>query len=447
MKEGRRFARNATWIIIGNVLHTFIAFVIGIYSARYLGPSNYGLLSYSSAIIGIFSAFAALGFSNTIIKFLVEDPDNQGDVMGTAVFFRFVASMISSVAVMITIMILRPKDHILMIVSLFQSIGMIFQSWGIITQWFQSRLQSRTSSLIALTSYFLTSMYKLWLLIHGKSVEWFAFASVIEYVTTAILLYVFYKLNHGAGFHISMKRGFGMVKESYHFIISNLMVLAYTQMDRLMLSTMLGDMYTGNYSVAITLCDAWTFILGALIDSASPLIYQAHKDKSPNYIRGVRQLNSAIIFIAGIAALLISLLSKHIISILYGHEYELAAGPLTILSWYSLFQYLGRIRPIWATCEGLQKYEKYLSAIGLAGNAFLNYVLINAMGMNGAAWATLITQIFTNVIVLYFFKDLRPYAKILKDAFLFRDVLTKDEFHRLFNKSTIHSFFRKDNRK
>ena len=47
--------RNASWIIAGKVAQSVLNLVITMLTARYLGPSNYGLISYAASIV----AFAA----------------------------------------------------------------------------------------------------------------------------------------------------------------------------------------------------------------------------------------------------------------------------------------------------------------------------------------------------------------------------------------------------
>ena len=46
----------------------------------------------------------------------------------------------------------------------------------------------------------------------------------------------------------------------------------------------------------------------------------------------------------------------------------------------------------------------------------LNAILIPLIGINGAAIASLITQIFTNVIVGYIIKPIRPNNAIIVEA-------------------------------
>ena len=44
MKE-KQVVKNASWIIVCKVMQSILQLVIGMISARYLGPDNYGLIS------------------------------------------------------------------------------------------------------------------------------------------------------------------------------------------------------------------------------------------------------------------------------------------------------------------------------------------------------------------------------------------------------------------
>ncbi len=51
-----RTVKNAGWLISGRVIQAAINFVVGLLTARYLKPTNYGLLSYAAAYTGFFAA-------------------------------------------------------------------------------------------------------------------------------------------------------------------------------------------------------------------------------------------------------------------------------------------------------------------------------------------------------------------------------------------------------
>lgn len=49
MNTATRVLRNVMLLLSSSVLTFFISFVFNIYSARYLGPSNFGIISFAIA--------------------------------------------------------------------------------------------------------------------------------------------------------------------------------------------------------------------------------------------------------------------------------------------------------------------------------------------------------------------------------------------------------------
>ena len=49
--------KNAGWLIGGKVAQMVLSLFVGVLSARYLGPGNYGLISYGSALVSFFMSF------------------------------------------------------------------------------------------------------------------------------------------------------------------------------------------------------------------------------------------------------------------------------------------------------------------------------------------------------------------------------------------------------
>ena len=66
---------NASWLIGGKVLQMAISLVVGVITARYLGPSNYGLIGYGTAYVSFFTAFCSLGLNSVIIKDFIDNND------------------------------------------------------------------------------------------------------------------------------------------------------------------------------------------------------------------------------------------------------------------------------------------------------------------------------------------------------------------------------------
>ena len=88
---------------------------------------------------------------------------------------------------------------------------------------------------IRTVGYLVTSVYKIAILIFQKSIYWFAFTNTLDMIIAFILLSVMYRKSGGQKLSFNLKTGTKMLKVSYNFIISGLMVAVYAQMDKVML--------------------------------------------------------------------------------------------------------------------------------------------------------------------------------------------------------------------
>ena len=92
---GNRMVSNSIWIIGGQVFQMGLTLIIGMLTARYLGPSNYGVIGYTASYVSFFSVVCQLGYTSTIVKELLDHEDKQGEVLGTTIFFRVCTSLLS----------------------------------------------------------------------------------------------------------------------------------------------------------------------------------------------------------------------------------------------------------------------------------------------------------------------------------------------------------------
>lgn len=421
-----KVVKNAGWIIGGKLANKVLAFVVGIFAARYLGPSNYGLINYAAAYATFFASLCTLGINSVIVKNFVDHPDQQGETIGTTLLLRALSSFLSALTIVGIVSVVDRGEKLTIVVVALYSIGLVFQVFDTLNYWFQARLQSKYSALAELVSYTAVSVYKIVLLALGKSVEWFAVASALDYIVLAVFLLIAYKKNGGVPFHWSREKAKELLKSSSSFIIAGLMVSIYASTDKLMLKQMLGADAVGHYSLASTISVSWAFVLSAIIDSLYPEIVQSFQQDYARYERKNRQLYAIVFYVSLLVSAVICLVAKPFITILYGKTYLPAVQPLRIVVWYTAFSYLGVARNAWMVCENRQKYLKYLYISAAALNVVLNLALIPTWGASGAAAASLITQAATTILLPALIRPLRPNTKLMLDAVLLRGILSKN---------------------
>ena len=420
--QGNRFVSNTMWDIGGKIFQMVLTLIVGMLTARYLGPSNYGVIGETASYVAFFSVVCQLGFTSTAVKEIMDNTDRQGEILGTTIFFRVCTSIISSVAITILLFIMKGGDRLIVTVAFLQSLSLIFQSFEMIHYWYQSRLETQVSVKIQSIAYIVMAIYKIAILALGKNVQWFAFSTALEAAVVGFFLLVVYQRGEGQKLSVSISAGKDILKRSYHFILSGLMVTIYSEMDKIMLGQMLSETAVGYYTAATKVSSMWSFVIMALINSSRPLIIASRNKSEELYIKQNKRLYAAIIWIGIAAGLAITLFAKLIIFILYGQEYLPSVSSLQISAWYTMFAMLGTARGIWIVCEEKSKYVKYYLGVGAIINVVLNYLLIPQFGPGGAAAATLATQIFTSVLAPAMFKETRVYTKYVLEAFVLKGI-------------------------
>lgn len=402
-------ARNTFWLIGAKVYQVAVNLLVSMLTARFLGPSNYGLINYAASFTAMFTSLCTLGINSILVNELLSEEKQQGRILGTAIGLRLASSLLSVVTIVALAYGLNPGEKTTVLVVLIYSTTLIFQCFDALNYWYLANQQAKTTAIIAAVGYTAASAYKIFLLVTQKDVTWFAASHVVEYALIAVLLVFCYLRDAGKDrrLRFSGKTGGQLLRKSYHFILSGLMVAVYGQMDRLMLKSMLGEAAVGYYSAAAAITAMWPFVLAAIIDSAKPVILAQFGVSRERFETYMTRLYGAIVYISFAAAIAITLLSEHLIRFLYGEAYLEARGALCILCWDTAFAYLGVARSTWLVPQGKQKYEKIIAASGAVCNLVLNALLIPLWGVNGAALATLLTQIFTNFVVGFFFREIR----------------------------------------
>ena len=407
-----RVIKNAGWIIGCKIAQSFINLIISMFSARYLGPSNYGLITYAASIVAFVVPIMQLGLSKTLVLDIIERPEREGAVLGTALFMNFISAIACVIAVSGYLFVADADEPTTILVGILYSISLLFQATEILQYWFQAKMLSKYTSVSTIIAYFFVAAYKVYLLVNGKSVVWFAISNSIDYLLVSVILLLIYKKIGSQRLSVSLSLGKEMFSRSKHYIVSVMMVTIFQQTDRIMLKQMLNETETGYYSAAVTCATVSGFVFSAIIDSFRPVILEKKKSGSEDFDKEMKLLYTVITYLSLAQCLVIVFFAKPIVLFLYGEAYIPSVSPLRVAVWFTTFSYYGSVRNIWILAENKQRYLWIINLSGALLNVFLNYLLIPYIGTIGAATASFATQFFTNVIIGYFLKPIR-YNNVL----------------------------------
>ena len=384
--------------------------------ARHLGPSNYGLISYAASLVAFAAPIMKLGLDATLVYEIVNDEKNEGKIIGTSIVMCLLSSILCIIGITSFVFFVNAGETDTLIITLLYSILLLFQAIEIIQYWFQAKLLSKYSSISMLISYFVLAIVQIYILTTNKNIYIFALSYTLDYLIVVILLILIYLKKERKKLSFSKKIGLKLFNKSKYYIVSSLMITIFAQTDKIMIKLMMNNENVGFYSASVTCANMFGFVFAALIDSMRPSAFCALKESKEKFNECLTNIYSIIIYLSLFFSIGVTIFSPLIIKIMYGSSYISSISALRIIVWYTTFSYIGTIRNIYIMSKGYQKCLLLINFLGAVTNIFINFLLIPSFGINGAAFASLVTQVFTNFIIGFILKPIKENNLLLINA-------------------------------
>lgn len=395
------------------ILRIISGVLVGIYVARYLGPEQFGVLSYALAISAFVLAITRLGMDAVLVRELVGKSSDQTALLGTAFWLMSLAAVACYGIAGVGVYYLEEGADIRLYV-LIVAASTFFTSFLVVDYYFQSELKAKYSAICKFCALLFMSVFKLGLIFSGAELVWFVVAALLDNVLVALLfLSMFARLR---GFHFlgsfSWPVAGVLLKSAWPMVLTAVAALIYMRIDQVMIRNMLGLREVGIYSAAAKIYESWIVLPYIISVSLLPAIVKLKQGSVLNYQRRLAQMFRLVIWMSALAAIVVSIISEPLMVIAFGEAYRESASVVSIVMWTAVFASMGSISARYFNVERMEKKIALRTALAALMNVGLNLVLIPRYGINGAAIATLLCTIFANYLMDWFDKDLRDLLAI-----------------------------------
>ena len=192
-KEGFvKYSNNTIWLFIDRIVRLSIGLFVSVWVTRYLGPNDFGLLSFSQSFVGIFAVFASLGLDRILVKHLIEKKIDSSDLLFTAFTLKLIAGFISVILCFFSVAFFFKSEDSSLLISII-SISTIFQAFNVVDSFFQSRTLSKYVVFSNIMSFIICSILQLLFVYFDFPLIYFALVSIVETFLLALgYLYFFY---------------------------------------------------------------------------------------------------------------------------------------------------------------------------------------------------------------------------------------------------------------
>ncbi|MFC1837745.1 flippase, partial [Thermodesulfobacteriota bacterium] len=391
----------------------------------YLGPENFGLLSYAISFVGLFFTISTLGLNNIVIRELVKTPRKREEILGTTFVLKIFGTLLMWLCIAVVLFLIQIDKQSILLISII-ALAAIFQTFNVIELNYQAEVKAKFITHAQFIEIIVSAIFKLLLILIGASLVWFAWAYVVNVFILAIGLLLVYSNKTGTikKWYWNSNTAKNLLRNSWPMILSGVVISIYMKIDQVMIKEMLSAEEVGYYAAAVRLSEAWYFIPMTITTSLFPAIINARDEGLKAYSARLNNLYRLMFWMAITIAVPISFTSSFLINILFGEAYQPAALVLSIHIWAGIFVFLGVANGRRLLTENLQKYTMFNTSAGAVINVILNLILIKKYGITGAAISTIISYSYAAYFGLSLFNKTRQSFMDISSIF-FGKSLTK----------------------
>ncbi|MGB5893693.1 MAG: oligosaccharide flippase family protein, partial [Ignavibacteriaceae bacterium] len=190
----KKYFKNTSWLFAEKILRILISFLVTVLVIRYLGPEQFGLLSYAISFFGLFSAISVLGLESISIRELVKYPGKRDNILGSVFLLRLVGGIVTVILIALTLFISNESTDISILILII-STSAIFQSFSVVDYYFRAEVKAKYSVYVMMASVLFTSSLKILIIILEAPLIYFAIAFSVEFLIAAAGFFTVYKNN------------------------------------------------------------------------------------------------------------------------------------------------------------------------------------------------------------------------------------------------------------
>lgn len=392
---------NAGWLFIDRGVRIGVGLLVFAWLARYLGPEDFGKLSFALAFVALFQTLTVLGLNRIVVRDIARDPGCANRTLGTTLALQFLAAVLANGLIFGLIAWVRPDDAVTRSLVAIIGLGLLFQVREAVRYWFESQLQSRYTVWAENSVFLLAAGIKLLLIWAEAPLIAFAWAILAEMGFGATALFLTYARRTGQlrQWRVDWTVAKTLLSAGWPLLLTALALMVQHRIGQILLAEMAGDVALGQFAAAYRVIEVLNTVPMIISSTLAASIAQLSHADRPGYQARLRDLYRIMLLAFLGVALPILLLADWLIPLVFGRQYQQAAEYLPWLLMPLFFTFFGVARGLFITSENLFRHALISALSGATVNVLLNLALIPRFGAHGVIAAGTLSG-FVTVFVM-----------------------------------------------
>jgi len=409
--------KGASSTFLLKIVGLLVGYGLAIFITNKFGAFVFGQYVTALLIVEILSIISRLGIDTVLVRFISRYVHKGASSLINQLFFKSIA-LVTLSAVVFTLLLLFFSDYIanfmnldeeyLLIVS-FSFIPLVLFHMN--TQAIRGLKQMMSFSFlnnVAITLFTFILMVVLVAFSSSEKLPIYAYVmSVFVMTISSYFLWFFHRAKivdskqNNSESELSTK---ALFKVSIPLLLGQSMMLIMGKVDLFMLANMTSSDKVGIYNIALKLSMLAYMGLMAVNSIAAPKFSEIHSSGDIDALKKIVQQSTKTIFWVTFPVILLFLIFPDTILGVFGDEFKLAAMALIILSISKMFSAISGSVGTFLQMVGKQNVFQNILIFTAIINIVLNYTLIPMYGIDGAAFASAISGVIWNVLMIIYIK-------------------------------------------
>ena len=398
------YAVNLSAQALARVVYVISGAIVFVLLARALGPSRLGEYVFATNLVVVLAGLADLGSTAILARDVVAAGDQRATYLANFVMLRLAMGLAVVVPALVTIAVLAPDGLLVPLVAAGVTIPLIA------ARFFDPIFQVAGRPWMSLL---LSCCYAV-AMIGGTATVVFTSATPAYW---AVVVYVACGVLYGAvglilaqwlmtpSYRSASRTGvYRIVDAAWPFCIGSLFAMLTARLDVFMLEALGSTTMVGQYNAAFKFVDLG---MAVIVTALTPLVSIFAGLATANRDALRRAFRAMLHFIATYStaiAVLTPTLSPLVVRVVYGPDYEAAAGTLDVLAWKFWAAFINLLMFATLMTVGSIRFNWWNSALALVVNVSANFLLIPALGILGAGISSLVSELVQMAVVLLFLR-------------------------------------------
>ncbi|MBQ2961453.1 flippase [Methanobrevibacter sp.] len=402
MNQIKSIFANTSWLTISQTITSFCAFLWTIIIARYLGVSDYGVVSFAISFTALSVIFMDLGMSTYATREISKHKDLLHKYVNNIFYFKIILAIILFFISLFILYLMNYPTTTILVTMIFTVEISIMSMTVFLNGVFQAFEKVKYQAIGGILNSGLLLVFILITIGFDFGVISIAIAYTIAYAFYfAYMLFNYVRRFGFPKFELDSEFIKSSLVNSLPFGLTNFFYTIYFSIDIVMLSYLTGDFATGLYKSAYNIITVFTTFFVVYQSVVFPVMSKFFEESQDlikvSYELSIKYLLMIIIPIS----VGVYFYASPIVDIIYSHQYSLSYTTVQILIWTVSFLFINGAGSILLNAIDKERTVTKIYILAAIFNVCLNLIMIPMLSYEGAAIATVLSEIFITVLILH----------------------------------------------